>query len=75
MKLRIMYDLQGVLFSDKVFDVYGRRLLPRVGGKHMGSRRISDKKDIWNITRVNVYSRAKDQSEMSKFVEQLIDKG
>jgi hypothetical protein len=61
-KVRIMRDLQGVIFQDKVFNKQGGRLLPRKGGKEIGRRHGK-----------RIYSRPKHQSPISKLVEKLID--
>lgn len=61
-KVRIMNDLHGVFFQDKVFDKHGKRLLPKKGGKEIGKRHGR-----------RIYSRPKDQSAISKLVERLID--
>lgn len=72
-KMQVLYRMQGVLYTDKLYSLSGQRLLPRIGGKRLHSRFVYDKDGLPSKS-IDVYSRPKDQSEISKFVEQLVDK-
>jgi len=73
-KLKILYEMQGILFNDRVVDGHGQRLLPRAPGKYLGTRLINDRDPQLRYRSIKVYSRAKDMSKRAKLVEQLIDK-